>query len=67
MALEDALAYRGGATAWVRCAELDRDPGRLLADLVHALARAVPGAADVLGERLIRLRCRSTPGWPRAS
>jgi DNA-binding SARP family transcriptional activator/tetratricopeptide (TPR) repeat protein len=52
MALEDALAYRGGATAWVRCAELDRDPGGLLADLVHALAGAVPGAADVLGERL---------------
>jgi ATP/maltotriose-dependent transcriptional regulator MalT/DNA-binding SARP family transcriptional activator len=52
MALEDALAERGGASAWVRCAELDRDPGRLLVDLVQALASAAPGAADVLGERL---------------
>ncbi|HEX6460540.1 MAG TPA: BTAD domain-containing putative transcriptional regulator [Thermoleophilaceae bacterium] len=52
MALEDALDLRGGAQAWVRCSELDRDPGRLLADLVRALASAVPGAADVLGERL---------------
>jgi DNA-binding SARP family transcriptional activator len=52
MALEDALALRGGAAAWVRCSELDRDPGRLLADLVATLAHAVPGAADVLGERL---------------
>ena len=52
MSLEDALALRGGAVAWVRCAELDRDPGRLLADLVGALASAAPGAADVLGERL---------------
>lgn len=52
MALEDALALRGGAAAWVRCSELDRDPGRLLADLVATLARAAPGAADVLGERL---------------
>jgi DNA-binding SARP family transcriptional activator len=52
MALEDALALRGGAAAWVRCAELDRDPGRLLADVVRALSSAAPGAADVLGERL---------------
>ncbi len=52
MALEEALELRGGAVAWVRCAELDRDPGRLLADIVRALAQAVPGAADVLGERL---------------
>ena len=52
MALEDALALRGGAAAWVRCSELDRDPGGLLADLVQELERTVPGAADVLGERL---------------
>ncbi len=52
MALEDALELRGGAVAWVRCTELDRDPGRLLTDLVRALASAAPGAADVLGERL---------------
>jgi DNA-binding SARP family transcriptional activator/tetratricopeptide (TPR) repeat protein len=52
MALEDALALRGHGAAWVRCSELDRDPGRLLSDLVHALEAAVPGAADVLGERL---------------
>ncbi|HEY7633732.1 MAG TPA: BTAD domain-containing putative transcriptional regulator [Thermoleophilaceae bacterium] len=53
MAIEDALALRGGAAAWVRCSELDRDPGRLLADLVASLALAAPGAADVLGERLV--------------
>jgi DNA-binding SARP family transcriptional activator len=52
MALEDAIALRGGAAAWVRCSELDRDPGRLLSDLVSMLASAAPGAADVLGERL---------------
>src|SRR5689334_16456697 len=52
MALEDAIALRGGAAAWVRCSELDRDPGRLLSDLVGMLASAAPGAADVLGERL---------------
>jgi LuxR family transcriptional regulator, maltose regulon positive regulatory protein len=52
MSLEDALALRGGAAAWVRCSELDRDPGRLLSDLVGTLASAAPGAADVLGERL---------------
>lgn len=51
-ALEDALEMRGGSAAWVRCSELDRDPGRLLADLVQTLQSAAPGAADVLGERL---------------
>jgi ATP/maltotriose-dependent transcriptional regulator MalT/DNA-binding SARP family transcriptional activator len=52
MALEQCLERRGGVTVWVRCSEFDRDPGRLLADLVEALERAVPGAADVLGDRL---------------
>jgi LuxR family transcriptional regulator, maltose regulon positive regulatory protein len=51
-ALEDALAARGGAVAWVRCSEAHRDPGRLLEDAIAALRQAVPGVADVLGEQL---------------
>src|SRR5262245_1387766 len=51
-ALEQCLEQRGGVTVWVRCSEFDRDPGRLLADLVEALERGVPGAADVLADRL---------------
>ena len=52
MALEEALELRGGAVAWVRCSESDRDAGRLLAHVVEALRAAAPGVADALGERL---------------
>src|SRR3954469_15117521 len=51
-ALEQCLESRGGPSVWVRCNDFDRDPGRLLTDLVDALGRGVPGAADVLGDRL---------------
>src|SRR3954452_17452377 len=51
-ALEQSLERRGGPSVWVRCNDFDRDPGRLLTDLVEALGRGVPGAADVLGDRL---------------
>jgi LuxR family maltose regulon positive regulatory protein len=52
LALEEALAVDGRPVAWVRCSEADRDPGWLLAHLVHAVTGAMPGAADVLADRL---------------
>jgi DNA-binding SARP family transcriptional activator len=51
-ALEQCLEIRGGLSVWVRCSDFDRDPGRLLTDLIEALERRVPGAADVLADRL---------------
>ena len=51
LALEEALA--GWRTAaWVSCSEADRDPGRLVVSVLAALRRAVPGAVDVVAERL---------------
>ena len=51
-ALEAAL-HRGGLTgAWVRCAEAD-DAGTLITRILAALGHAMPGAVDVLGERLV--------------
>ena len=47
-ALEDALALRGGAAAWVRCTPADADPGRLVAKLVAGIDAAAPGAAGDL-------------------
>ncbi len=47
-----AEAVSGGNVAWVSCSRADRDAGRLLVHLVGAVRRAVPGATDVLGERL---------------
>ena len=52
-ALEEALHLRGGATAWVRCSEADRDPGLLLGHVVDALRSAAPGAADALADGLV--------------
>ena len=52
MALEAALAVRPGNVARVRCLASDADPGRLIGHLVEAVRRALPGAADVLGEML---------------
>jgi ATP/maltotriose-dependent transcriptional regulator MalT/DNA-binding SARP family transcriptional activator len=51
LALEEAL---GGwwTAAWVRCGETDRDPGHLMGSVLVAVRRAVPGAVDVLAERL---------------
>src|SRR4051794_11234012 len=51
-ALAEAVAGSGTTVAWLSCSRTDRDAGRLLLHLVGSLRRAVPGAADVLAERL---------------
>ena len=51
-ALRDALGDRGLDTAWVRCADAGGDAGRLLGLIVEAIRDALPGAVDVLAERL---------------
>src|SRR5215204_5789697 len=52
MALEESIELLGHRAVWVPCADADGDAGRLLADLVRELRAAVPGLADVAGERL---------------
>lgn len=52
MAVEEAVALRGGPVAWVGCAEGDRDAGRVLLRIIDALGRAAPGVADVPAERM---------------
>lgn len=52
-ALEQALDAFCPNAAWVRCTPDDADPGHLLVRLLDALHRAVPGAVDVLRERLL--------------
>ena len=52
MALQEALDRRR-QTAWVACTEAHRDAGRLVLAALEALRHAVPGAVDVLGERLM--------------
>jgi DNA-binding SARP family transcriptional activator len=51
-ALTEAVDLFAGNVAWFSCVDSDREAGRLLVHLVGAVRRAVPGAADVLGERL---------------
>jgi ATP/maltotriose-dependent transcriptional regulator MalT len=51
-AIEAAVQRSGLTAAWVRCAEGDND-GTLMARVLGALRRAMPGAVDVLGERLV--------------
>jgi LuxR family transcriptional regulator, maltose regulon positive regulatory protein len=50
-ALEEAL-LDGSAVAWFSCDEADREAGHLIVSVLEALRRAVPGAVDVLAERL---------------
>jgi ATP/maltotriose-dependent transcriptional regulator MalT/DNA-binding SARP family transcriptional activator len=50
--LELAVRKAGRSAAWIACTEADRDPGRLLLDLVAAIRRGMPGAADAFAERL---------------
>src|SRR5262245_56236517 len=52
MALEEALARGGRRTVWLSCAEADGEAGRLLLTAVDRLREAVPGLADVVGDRL---------------
>jgi ATP/maltotriose-dependent transcriptional regulator MalT len=51
-AIEAAIQRSGLVGAWVRCGEGD-DDGTLMARILAALRRAMPGAVDVLGERLV--------------
>ncbi len=51
-AIEAAVQSSGLTSAWVRCAE-GEDAGTLMARMLGALRRAMPGAVDVLGERLV--------------
>jgi LuxR family transcriptional regulator, maltose regulon positive regulatory protein len=55
-ALEDALGASEMDAAWVPCRDAGGDPGRLLGLVVEAVRAAVPGAADVLAERLATAR-----------
>src|SRR4051812_38773248 len=50
-ALQDALSD-GTDVAWVRCRDAGGDAGRLLGLVVEAIRGALPGAVDVLAERL---------------
>jgi len=61
MALEEVLAGRHGDVARVRCTVADRHAGRLLDHLVDAVRVTVPGAADVLGDRLADALGRVSP------
>ena len=52
MALDEALEARGLRAVWVPCGHAGVDPGRLLMTIVEGISAVVPGAADVIGERL---------------
>ena len=54
-ALREALDGDGDS-AWVRCRDSGADPGRLLGLAIESIRGAVPGAADVLAERLAAAR-----------
>lgn len=51
-ALEEALELEGRVAAWVRCREVDRDPGKFLEQVVGKLRVAAPGVADRLADRI---------------
>lgn len=50
--LGEGLLAACARTAWVSATPAHREPGPLLANLMDTLRAAVPGAADVLAERL---------------
>jgi ATP/maltotriose-dependent transcriptional regulator MalT/DNA-binding SARP family transcriptional activator len=53
MALEEAIAVARRRSVWLSCAEADGEAGRLLLTAVEGLRQAVPGLADVVGDRLV--------------
>jgi ATP/maltotriose-dependent transcriptional regulator MalT len=55
-ALEQALTGGELDAAWVRCGDAAEDAGRLVGLVVDAVRAAVPGAADLLAERLATTR-----------
>jgi DNA-binding SARP family transcriptional activator len=52
MALEEAIELSGRRAVWVGCRDAGGEAGRLLIAAVEGLRAAVPGLADVLGDRL---------------
>jgi ATP/maltotriose-dependent transcriptional regulator MalT/DNA-binding SARP family transcriptional activator len=52
MALDEALRSSSFRAVWVSCGQSAGEAGRLLLSVVSGIASAVPGAADVLAERL---------------
>jgi ATP/maltotriose-dependent transcriptional regulator MalT/DNA-binding SARP family transcriptional activator len=52
VALDEALAARSVASAWIRCSDSDRDPGHLVRRIVAAVQATAPGSVDVLAEQL---------------
>src|SRR4051794_41416572 len=51
-ALEEAIELAGVRVAWISCRDAGGEAGRLLLAAVRGLRAAVPGLADVLGDRL---------------
>src|SRR5215212_5848624 len=51
-ALEEALKRNNMTAGWVHCADAAGDAGRLLGLVLDAMRSALPGAADVLDDRL---------------
>ena len=51
-ALRDALDHHDAVAAWVPCADAGGDAGRLLELIIEAIRQTLPGAVDVLAERL---------------
>src|SRR5262245_58866554 len=52
MALEEAISRARRRSVWLSCGEADGEAGRLLLSAVEGLREAVPGLADVVGDRL---------------
>src|SRR6478672_123382 len=52
MAIDEAIDGAGLRSVWVGCGQSSGDAGRLLMAVVAGLRVVIPGAADVLGDRL---------------
>src|ERR1700712_5220490 len=52
LAIQQAVEEHGGAAVWHACRDRDADGGRLVVSILEAVRRTVPGAADVLLDRL---------------
>ena len=50
--LDEALGQGTKTVAWISCTDTEREAGRFLMRTLGAIAHAVPGASDVLAERL---------------
>lgn len=51
-ALHDALDHHAVDAAWVRCGDAGGDAGRLLELIIDGIRATLPGAVDVLAERM---------------